>query len=137
MKRRFATRVSIGAAVAALLLTGCTATPAPEDSGQGAGPEDSRPTASELNTLREDGTLPKTFPEDAENVRLIRDGDKIAASWTGEPLAGECAPSTDSPAPYAALLLLMDVGLEDVEQCGDVWQATQADGSHVFWNTSR
>lgn len=94
------------------------------------------PTADELGGLVADGTLPAAFPADAEQVRVLTLGDRVAASWQGAPLATDCVASDQQVASYAIPLLLMDVGLEQVEQCGDVWQAEQADGSRVLWNSA-
>ncbi|WP_202382066.1 hypothetical protein [Leucobacter chromiireducens] len=134
------------AAAAVLLLAGCASgSPAGEDTNSGgdggetstAGPSDTAPTTAELERLIADGVLPADFPAAAERVRLIQDGDELAASWTGAALSEGCSAADSSPGSIASMLLLQDVGITEVQQCGAVWQATQADGSHVLWNTER
>lgn len=129
-------------AVAALvlLLAGCAPAPAPNtgvNAGDSGVPSEAAPSGADLQKLIDDGTLPADFPADAERVRLIEQGKKLAASWTGEALSADCAAAESSPGSVAAILLLQDAPLTDIERCGDVWQATQADGSHVLWNTER
>ncbi|MFF8819137.1 MULTISPECIES: hypothetical protein [Leucobacter] len=124
------------AAVAAIvftgsLLAGCSGT------GEPAAPTDSAPSAAEIEKFIADGTFPEGFPSDAKDVRVAQQGKQVAASWKGSPIDADCVPSTDGPGPYASLLLLMDVGIQQTEKCGDFWQATQADGSRLFWNSSR
>lgn len=135
---------AVGAAV--LLLAGCASgTPAGGGTSTGgdsggstaAGPSDTAPTAAELERLIADGVLPADFPTTAERVRLIQDGDELAASWKGDPLSTGCSAAESSPGAIASMLLLQDVGITEVQQCGKVWQATQADGSHVLWNSER
>ncbi|RKQ90004.1 hypothetical protein U746_1252 [Mycolicibacterium mucogenicum 261Sha1.1M5] len=118
-------------ALTALLLAGCAG------SGEPPAPTESKPSAEEVKQFITDGTLPAGFPQDAEGVRVIQQGAQIAASWRGSPIDADCVPSTDGPGAYASALLLMDVGIQQAEKCGDSWQASQADGSRIFWNTSR
>ncbi|GAA2835123.1 hypothetical protein FB468_2349 [Leucobacter komagatae] len=122
---------SAAALFAASLLAGCAG------AGEPPAPKDFSPSTAEVEKLVAEGTFPKGFPKDAEGVRVIQQGDQVAASWKGSPIKADCVPSADGPGSYASLLLLMDVGIQETEKCGDVWQAVQADGSRIFWNSSR
>ncbi|SJN08983.1 hypothetical protein FM113_04960 [Leucobacter sp. 7(1)] len=127
-------------AALALLLAGCAPASEPNagvNAGDSGIPSEAAPSGADLQKLIDDGTLPADFPAGAERVRLIEHGKKLAASWTGEPLGADCSAAESSPGSYAAILLLQDVPLTDIQRCGDVWQATQADGSHVLWNSER
>jgi len=119
------TAVFAAALALPLALTGCTTT---------APPEPINDAHAQLQDLRENGQLPETFPTRPSDLRVEIDGDTFAIAWKGDRISGECTASTASPNSASMMLLLQDVGLEDVEQCGNVWQATQADGSHIAWN---
>lgn len=97
---------------------------------------DYQPTEEELAALIKQGKLPETFPTDAKNIRVVEDGDRVAVAWAGEALSGSCSASTETPGSYALGLLIQDAALEEVQQCGDFWQAKQADGTWVSWNDS-
>ena len=55
----------------------------------------------------------------------------------GDPLTDGCEASSGIPNLTMSAMLLQDVAISDVQQCGDVWQATQADASRVAWNEAR
>ncbi len=133
------------AILAAVALAGCSAPSAgPEPSSpsgtsetsEPGGAEMLNPTKAEVAQLVADGHLPKGFPADASNIRVIQEGDKIAATWTGGPIDATCEASTERVGSYAGMLLIQDAPITDTEQCGDVWQAKQVDGSRLLWNTS-
>lgn len=152
-ERRRALRLAGSAtamAAAVLLLAGCAGAAGESGSGTNsgsgsgttnggsstsAGTTETSPSTAEIEQLITDGVLPEGFPKDATNVRLVQDGDRVAASWAGDRLTGSCSAASSSPGSFAMTLLIQDAGLEQVEQCGAVWQATQADGTHVLWNS--
>lgn len=124
--RRFVPALALLLA-AAPVVTGCAA------GASSAGP--TQPKASEIARLVASGALPSDFRPEAGSVRLIASGPRVAATWSGPALASSCAAQDGgSPAGFVSILLLQDVGLTDVQRCGEFWQATQADGSRVLWN---
>ena len=142
-QRRTTALLTASLAVAAFALVGCApaggtdSTTSPNEGSETASSvRDYRPNTSELEALISQETLPKTFPTDAQDIRVVEDGKKIAATWTGPALTGSCTSSTESPGSYALSLLIQDAGLEKVQKCGDFWQAQQVDGSRVLWNNS-
>lgn len=143
MRFRFLPALALAAAVA-LTASGCagvqgSGTDVPDSGGTPESrtstqlPDVTRPTASEIESLISTGDLPAGFRADESSVRLLIDGDKVAATWTG-PRLGSCEDGAGSPGSFAALLLLQDVPLQDIQRCDGFWQATQADGSHLLWN---
>ena len=132
-----------GATIASMLLTvGCAGIAAPNpDSGSGASEDttaqDHSLRGAELERYVAEGKLPKSFPKEVELVRIIEAGEKIAASWEGKPIDEECTAVDSSPGSYAQIMVIQDAGLTDVKQCGDVWAATQADGTHLLWNSEK
>lgn len=102
--------------------------------GRPGGKTDSSPTGAELQALIDDGTLPEDFPANGDRVRLVLDSTAVAASWVGPALVAGCEPTKSTPGSYAQPLLLQDVPLENIQVCGDFWQATQADNSQLLWN---
>lgn len=84
--------------------------------------------------LIDQGILPADFPRNAVSVRMNVDGDAIGVTWNGDRLTEGCMAGDAEVNAPVAMLMLQDVGIENVERCGDFWQADQADGSHILWN---
>lgn len=116
-----------GAATAAtLLFAGCAAEP------EEPGPQ---PDASaQLEQLAREGKIPAGFPNSPSELRVEIQGEEFGINWKGQPISGDCTPGDNTPNQTASTMMLQDVGIEDVQQCGGVWQATQADGSYIAWN---
>lgn len=111
-----------------LILAGCA-------SGETTDPPKPVPDASsQLQELRDSGKLPSTFPKETKDLRVEVDGKEFGVSWKGDRISGDCKASDATPNSTTSILLLQDAGLEDIQKCGDVYQATQADGSIVAWN---
>ena len=117
------------AAATGLLLSGCAPKSSPQETSPTTEPE---PTE---DVLVSEDRLPKGFPEGATEIRSVVEGDKVAYAWHGEGRSEGCEASEGFPDGYAAPLLLQDVALKNVVKCGDFWQAEQADGSFVAWNS--
>lgn len=126
--------IALAAAAVALplLLSGCTqgtATPTPTDVA---------PSANEqLAELQLAGKVPASFPASPTVLRVETAGDEFGIYWKGEPMTENCAPGDGTPNSSASSMLLQDVGIEDVQQCGTIWQAKQVDGSYIAWNAER
>lgn len=130
----------IGAVVLAaalpLVLTGCSSN---DTSVEGDGNGDTNDTSSLqdpetlLRDLQDAGSVPKDFPK-TKDLRVEMSGDEFALAWKGGPMATGCKPGDAMPNSTASILLIADGALNDIQQCGDIWQATQADGSYVAWN---
>lgn len=90
--------------------------------------------SSQLQELRDSGKLPETFPKETKDLRVEVDGKEFGISWKGDRISGDCKASDAPPNATTSILLLQDAGLENIQQCGDIYQATQADGSIVAWN---
>ncbi|WP_427870196.1 hypothetical protein [Leucobacter luti] len=119
------------AAAAGLLLSGC----APKSATENTSPMPEPAPEPTTSVLVSENRLPEGFPETATEIRSVVDGEKIAYAWHGEGRTQGCEPSDGFPDGYAAPLLLQDVALKNVVKCGDFWQAEQADGSFLAWNT--
>lgn len=141
------TLLTLAAAAGALTLalTGCapsTAAPADDSNTAEAGSNTSDDTADltpaeQIDALISAGKLPASFDRDAEGLRVSVSGDEFGVRWIGAPLTDGCEASSGIPNLTMSAMLLQDVAISDVQQCGDVWQATQADGSRVAWNEAR
>lgn len=127
MPKPYAQLATIAVALS-LIATGCSAAtdatePDPQDSA-----------SAKLEQLKSDGKVPASFTIEPLDLRVEIDGEEFGISWKGNPLTEDCVPGTARTNSTVSLLMLQDVGIEDVQQCGDVWQATQADGSYIAWN---
>lgn len=127
MPKPYAQLATIAVALS-LIATGCSAAtdatePDPQDSA-----------SAKLEQLKSDGKVPASFTTEPLDLRVEIDGEEFGISWKGNPLTEDCVPGTARTNSTVSLLMLQDVGIEDVQQCGDVWQATQADGSYIAWN---
>ena len=141
MKTPLISAVALAAAIP-LLLTGCGADNSSTDEGTGTstgtsiGTNDTSP-AQDADTLFGDlqnaGSIPKDFPA-TKDLRVEVNDDEFAIAWKGDAMTNGCKPGDASPNSTASILLIADGALTDIQQCGGVWQATQADGSHVAWN---
>lgn len=117
-----------GAIALPLILSGCASGTTTEQ------PKPVPDASSQLKELRDSEKLPSTFPTETEDLRVEIDGQEFGVSWKGDRISGDCKASDASPNSTASILLLQDAGLKDIQKCGDVYQATQADGSNVAWN---
>ena len=122
--------ISLATAAVALplLLSGCAPTAESGDSFAGA--------KEQLAELKRDGKVPASFTDEPSELRIEVNGDEFGIHWKGEPLTQGCTPAHGSPNSTASMMMLQDVGIEDVKQCGDIWQAKQADGSFIAWNAA-
>lgn len=137
MKTPLISAVALAAAIS-LLLTGCGAdnTSTDESAGTSTGTNDTSPLQDAdtlFGDLQNAGSIPKDFPA-TKDLRVEVNDDEFAIAWKGDAMTNGCKPGDATPNPTASFLLIADGALTDVQQCGDVWQATQADGSHVAWN---
>lgn len=123
--------IALAAAAVALplLLSGCAQEPATPD------PTDAASSANEqLSELQRAGKVPASFPANPTVLRVETAGDEFGIYWKGEPMTEDCAPGDATPNSTASSMLLQDVGIDDVQQCGTIWQAKQVDGSYIAWN---
>lgn len=129
MPKSFAPLATISFVVA-LLLSGCSAA---TDGTEG---EPQQSASAQLEQLKSEGKIPASFTAEPLDLRVEVDGEEFGISWKGQPLTEDCVPGEGRTNSTVALLMLQDVGIEDVQQCGNVWQATQADGSYIAWNAA-
>lgn len=100
---------------------------------------DEEPTKAKLSgsiqTVLSGAGVPPGFPTDATDVHIETDGELVAVKWTGPRMEG-CTAAAVGAIPNAAAIALLyqDVGIKNIEQCGDFWQADQVDGTHILWN---
>lgn len=139
MKKPLITAIAIAAALP-LMLSGCASETPKEDTSTGAETtgttNDTSPVRDAetlLSELKSAGDLPADFPKTTD-LRVETDGDSFAVAWKGDRLTNDCVAAEGSPNDVASILLIADGTLEDVQQCGDVWQAVQVDGSNIAWN---
>lgn len=139
MKKPLITAIAIAAALP-LMLSGCASETPKEDTSTGAETtgttNDTSPVRDAetlLGELKSAGDLPADFPKTTD-LRVETDGDSFAVAWKGDRLTSDCVAAEGSPNDVASILLIADGTLEDVQQCGDVWQAVQVDGSNIAWN---
>lgn len=111
-----------------LLVSGCSTLT------DGTEPTPQASPSEQLEQLRSEGKVPASFTTEPRDLRVEIDGDEFGVSWKGQPLTEGCTPGEGRTNSAVSLLMLQDVGIEDVQQCGNVWQATQADGSYIAWN---
>ena len=129
MPKPFAPPATVSIALA-LLVSGCSA------ATDGTENEPQESATAKLEQLKSEGKVPASFTAEPLDLRVEIDGEEFGISWKGQPLTEDCVPGKGLTNSTVSLLMLQDVGIEDVQQCGDVWQATQADGSYIAWNAA-
>ena len=135
MKTPLITAVALAAALP-LILTGCGSNTPTNEGSEGTDTNGTSPTVdaeSMFLELQSSGSIPKNFPE-TKDLRVEVNDDEFAIAWKGSPLTEGCKPSDALPNSTASILLIADGALTNTQQCGDIWQTTQADGSYVVWN---
>ncbi|GAA1323437.1 hypothetical protein ACFSWE_09245 [Leucobacter albus] len=116
-----------------LMVAGCTKQP---DTVDPSTPADATAEAK-LEQLKSSGKVPGTFPASPTQLRVEVQGEEFGIHWKGTPMTEGCEPASAQPNAVLSPMLLQDAGIEDVQQCGTLFQASQADGSYIAWNAPK